>query len=954
MNSQLGDYVMFPIRHVLSKDALGDRISELVLDVIAFLYRTAYHTATVADTAQQFIAVAIYLMSGPPEISEKDGAVESKTRRFMETSNELKASACRAISEIILAAKASKTALTNLPSTAHLVSLALDCVESAASMTELQLDALRMLDAVLFEVVDSNDKLAMFLPGVTSSLVKLATGKFGKAHFKAVVTTLNILGKTISSCFSDADLKRQESSDLSTELKKSDVQKIRTDAWINGTKHQVKISLETLTNLRYHSRPEVQKAFLGLYRRLVANSQESLDNCTQLFVDNVVFFASNEDLRDSVQDIVNQWSLDTAKFENVFEPRVYDWIDSLPRVLTVQDSQRAVSFIEAIRFSSSYLSGSADEMQVLEKLARVLMASLQVEPLKAIPTVNFTEIVESVTGDLTLPPRTVDHTLPADVGVVTDLPVPTQKALAKLLEDIGASKMGVPLLRLLANWMQARTETDIPLYWVLTNVLHGAAQARSSSLLSMEDETGSQGANVVLDILEMSTDFVSQKHDTMVAQTCLSLDTISYVAQYLGQEFRHALVETLFPVVEMLGSNNGLVANRAKLAAIQIGRSCGYPSVRAVLVDNADYIVDGVSSRLASLDLTPSTPLILTTLVQLTGSSVAPYLDDLVATMFSVLDNYHGYTLLVQGIFQFFFTVVGEVSKTLRGTQLLEDRRTMRQHKAHISTLEGMLAELDRKPNVNVEGAELISEREVSEFHNLPDDAKARAFDTGRSQEGGDEGEDPAEVPTKKKWDSPVPEPTYRLIHKITEYSSTFLTHEAAPLRHRLLELIQLSVPILATSKDDFLPVVNTYWPLVSSRLEDTEPFIVDKALACIAQTCKYSGDFMTSRIVRVWPVIKRLTPRVKDAVRTHSGAERLLMSLDSSLSVIFGFTPVPAALFDDAVALYADFMKYDRAKSLQVAFEEINPDAVWLAVHDNHQTITPPSSPHYQFVSFP
>jgi hypothetical protein len=376
--------------------------------------------------------------------------------------------------------------------------------------------------------------------------------------------------------------------------------------------------------------------------------------------------------------------------------------------------------------------------------------------------------------------------------------------------------------------------------------------------------------------------------------------------------------------------------------------------VRAALVDNADYIVDGVSSRLASLDLAPSSPLILATLVKLAGPSVAVYLDDLIATMFSILDSYHGYTSLVQGIVQLFYCVVEEIAKTLQSDHLIACSQNLQQLKAHCSTLDELLTALDRKPVVSIDGVDPIIVDDVADFHSKTDAEKAKAF--GKREKIPDiepESVSGPEVVKKGEWASEVSRPTYNIIRSIVERCSAFLTHETPSLRYRLLDLLQLSIPILATSKDDFLPVINTYWPLVASRLEDSDFNVVDKALECIGQTCKYSDEFMSSRITNVWPVIVRLIPSQHDAVRTHSSGERTLRSLELHLSVIFSFTPLSASLVDDAVRLFAPFMRLELASSLQIALEHINPDAVWLALHQDDK-IAPPSCVRHELSHFP
>ncbi|RMZ81656.1 hypothetical protein DV737_g2429, partial [Chaetothyriales sp. CBS 132003] len=79
-----------------------------------------------------------------------------------------------------------------------------------------------------------------------------------------------------------------------------------------------------------------------------------------------------------------------------------------------------------------------------------------------------------------------------------------------------------------------------------------------------------------------------------------------------------------------------------------------------MLVDNVDYLINAVALKLNSFDVSPQAPQVVLMMLRLCGARIVPYLDDTVESIFSALNNFHGYPRLVELLFQVLKGVVQE------------------------------------------------------------------------------------------------------------------------------------------------------------------------------------------------------------------------------------------------------------------------------------------------------
>ncbi|KAH0152468.1 ARM repeat-containing protein, partial [Aureobasidium melanogenum] len=428
----------------------------------------------------------------------------------------------------------------------------------------------------------------------------------------------------------------------------------------------------------------------------------------------------------------------------------------------------------------------------------------------------------------------------------------------------------------------------------------------------------------------------------------LALEAVALHAQKHGVDFRGELVEALYPILHHLGSESGYVRNHAMICMNIVADACKYSDAGELIVSNVDYLVNAVALKLNAFDVSPQAPQVLLMMVRLAGPSLLPYLEDTLESIFAALEDYHGYTTLVELLFAVLRTMAEEGVKSpmlsITNGSETPSRESSRWKPADLKELIETIKSLSQKPD------DLL-------------DPPTRLLD-------------PEDETTDNQLDSPEPTEstppapkTYNLLLKITQLTQHYLSSSSPSLRTSLFSLLSTTIPSLAKHENSFLPLVNTLWPEVTSRLFDSEAYIVSGSLNIIAIMCEHAGSFMRTRIESLWPELvslhKKLWREIDAAsskttsqqkqrkasqqqlatplTSTTQTLEKLggyvdtstvsqVKSLQGLLVAIVKFVEVDAERFDDVLRMLGpvDQLPDDTRRSL----EQFNGDAVWLAMY--------------------
>lgn len=131
-----------------------------------------------------------------------------------------------------------------------------------------------------------------------------------------------------------------------------------------------------------------------------------------------------------------------------------------------------------------------------------------------------------------------------------------------------------------------------------------------SSLLSKSNSSISAASTNLLQLVPSSSSSsaaTSTFHqlNSNIWQLCIQLEGVVCFAQALGRDFRPMLMRSLYAVLEKAGEETLAVSQAALCSMWDISRACGYDSLKELINDNSDYLLNDVSLNLQRLSQHP-------------------------------------------------------------------------------------------------------------------------------------------------------------------------------------------------------------------------------------------------------------------------------------------------------------------------------------------------------------
>ncbi|GME90172.1 unnamed protein product [Ambrosiozyma monospora] len=399
----------------------------------------------------------------------------------------------------------------------------------------------------------------------------------------------------------------------------------------------------------------------------------------------------------------------------------------------------------------------------------------------------------------------------------------------------------------------------------------------------------------------------------------MALSTIGNACVILNDSFQDELVDYLYPVIDNLASNNDLVRGEAQSVALTIANQLYDGSVQKLIFENADYLVDALSNRLTGDTLTPRTPIVLNVLIRIGGIEILNQLNDLIVTIFTLLDLYHAYSSLTEGFFSVFNEIIDQVYnhyfKDFDFDKLEKDLEEDDVNYAYpwgATRLEDAFEFVSRKFEVP-EAILEDNEEGDSDDEDTPDEVLKRNkflnIDSD-DEDGSDRSElesietdiDPdKQHPTiepdedeENKWTSPIDIGMYSTLLKIFTYAERLSKSSSSTVSIAALTLIDKLVPILATQKSKLLPIIAQTWQIIVSFLLESEDFrIIEMSLKVLGKFIKFGNTFLTSRVIDLYgpiqqnDIFKRLVNRQQSICkRKKDGAKGREIVNQTSTSV--------------------------------------------------------------------
>ncbi|XP_031724708.1 TELO2-interacting protein 1 homolog isoform X1 [Anarrhichthys ocellatus] len=415
-------------------------------------------------------------------------------------------------------------------------------------------------------------------------------------------------------------------------------------------------------------------------------------------------------------------------------------------------------------------------------------------------------------------------------------------------------------------------------------------------------------------------------------QLCIQLEGIACFAQALGRDFRPILMTSLYPVLEKAGEETLLVSQAALGSMWDISKACGYRSLKELINENSDYLLNDISLNLQRLSQHPQAPRVLTVMLTHSDCSLLPLVGDIVQDVLTALDLSYDHKAalfcsvlhaLMKALARWFPSSCGRTSESARPKHTSPPKEVL--------DIRHFLLDL-RKQKELAEGIG-IEEDDTEDLEDPPPTDCEDVEDIG--------GPDvKAELPAHLCITKDVME---RCIHLLSDPSLR--------LRLKVLDVLELCVCVLSERENELLPMAHRCWPALLQRLTADDPLAVLRAfrvLCTLGETC---GDFLRRRVskevlpklssslVRQAPVSAKAGP-----VYTHTLAYKLQLAVLQGLGSLCQRLDLGDADLDAVCEACLPYLSCRQPIRLQEAgrsvFQhliQVDPDAFWFTLNELH-----------------
>lgn len=987
LDEKLAEYVFFPLQYIFRRmQEYPVMVIENCVKCLHLLISHGWKTNISAQLVSQIFSLLVFAIDGSPVARRKDEDVPE----------ELKLDALRALAALISIAGKSIGAfsgLTNedaLPALGHGVTVMLDSAVDGIS-TDIQNEALECIQ-VLYASSQDRAATASFLPGTISSMAKLLSSAnrhkasvLSKSLVVVRVVLTKVLGDISTRSIQVEATIRKEKSDAAAPK-----QGLLTPEWLRATSAQVKLALSAMMKLRTHASANVRDALDRLCIALLDECHTSLSNCTTLLIETAIILDKGRDAEYLHTDLRALTTI-YPELGDTIKTAVFGWMTGLPRVMqhgedaaknkAVHNLSKGIELLHGLGIESTMLEDSLSD-NLRDGLSSLMPSSKEIEPRSHLQLLDEPgDAKETVTQQAFEP-----------VLIASESQRALRSELGRLMTSIGSSVLGRSLAgNMLYHARESNSRDQVGAFWLCFELIKAAHQssAETDALLDLStlSDSSTDLEPIFEDLFSYSAQVIESHAESRPADwrlEAIALEVAAYCAQRMGASFRPHLMDVLFPIVTFLGSENTLLQQHAIVTLNRTATSCGYQSVSELIIQNVDYMVNSVSLRLNSLDISPSSVQVLRMMIRLTGPHLIPYLDDVVDSIFAALENYHGYTMFAEDLFSILTEIVKQASG-LDKKLLIDRERTVHDHKKQRKPARGfdqVWEDIEtRKARHRGEEEEETSPEQVEGHPTEPWTAQRPA---GEGE--GEDVEDEAPPPEPEKQPN---SPTYQLLLRIAYLTQHYLTSPSPSMRRSLLGLLTNACSILAGDEDSFLPLVNAIWPVVIERLRDPEPFVGIEACRTLVGLCAAAGDFMSTRFITAWddwlrnwcrkakkqaesvrmprptrqagkqsagiliPIRSSNGVEARSVVVTsdtasggslgqYASAMKMWEAVTELLTAIVSYVRMDPAMFDDIVDLLRDVLETN--SEVREALEVISADAVWLARHEKGRVESSPT----------
>ena len=591
----------------------------------------------------------------------------------------------------------------------QLVYQLLEAFTDAAS-EDVQISAARAL-LELVRVLRNRALLASLLPRTVSTLVKvLRPSTQAKRTRKVLVAYLKLLTETVRSVLADTVIAEEMAAAgriKSSATPRPDHGVVLDQAWLDATAPQIDLALVQVVKLKNHEGGDVAEALLNLCLMIIDDCSKTLARSMPLMVETLLALSTTDP---RAKANLKHFLVASPQTADILGAKFYEWSQALPRVMQGNDDRPKKLLLQQVATSFVVLA----EPSSIPTQATSTIASVLVDTVAAAigSTPNGSKLVRETTriapADLLRQAKLSDKDfMPVLLSHQSQAASTTE--LKHLIASLKAQAFVPSITRNLVDYLHnPDAGRKLAAAWLALQFLRSDTSSQTFDMLDFIDsgssvsELSTSRPFLISDLYSNTVPILTQFPDMAGEEAenwrmlAVSLECLVLQASQLGEAYRPELVETLFPLLTMLGSNNAQLQQHAMVALDLLATACQYDSAAEMLIENVDYLINAVALRLDAFDVSRNSLQVINIMLQLCGARILPHLDDLIGSIFSALDSFHGHPGLVEQLFEVLKMVVTESSETPAVLAIEEKPTTVRkQNNPHLpSSLENILNDL--------------------------------------------------------------------------------------------------------------------------------------------------------------------------------------------------------------------------------------------------------------------
>lgn len=925
LDEKLAEYAFFPLSHIFNEtQRLPGRCLEMAVQSLRILIAQGWRQRLSPAMGKQLIILLTLIVGGSPNRSEEKELPKPRVSEELAISG---FDCLHAIFDVLEGPVAERTIFHEIGTATvvdQTVYILLEGVVDERS-DELCLAAAKALQALYARITD-RVVLASIMPRTVSTLTKVVKPTTQiRRSYKILQSSLQILSHLLRAVLSDRVAITPEKP---TSIQSQSDTLALDASWLKATTTQIKLALVNVIQIRRHQRTEVQSALMDLCLMVIEECQVTLKDSIPMTVETVVVLADKEE--EGSNHAFNTLIYLATTYPVVLDTlkeSLHTWLASFPRVMQSNDETakqwgiRQISTVfqvlSQVQSQSDLLIGSLATGLCDSVGAVVKHSGNALEPLASTGPGDLNlDVLNAENRVMTFPPVLLEHRSQEQ----------TLKDLRSMIGRLNLSDSGNEITRLIVNRLHATSENSIVApFWLALSSLRGQSKATAGLDDWIADDffdqplSTSKHAALFEELYSVSLTILNDLPADGSGDwrtSALALEAVALQAQQLGEAFRPELMDALYPVLHLLASSNHSLQRHSMICLNILTTACNYPDTSSMIIENVDYLVNSVALKLNTFDVSPYPPQVLLMMVKLCGARLVPYLDDLVDSIFGILDLYHGYPKLVQIMFRTLASIVEEGAKKPSLLTIDDGRETgppdfrkAQYQNLSVSTVAADIANRKAKQSLLAE-----EDREIDAGVSHPKKPWSETYEKPEPEPQSIE-----ELLDKAESDEPLPPPkepedsekplskTHSLLLHIVKSIPLHLSSPSPYLRRSLLSILIEALPTLSRNENSFLPLINDLWPSVASRIifpssvggdhsssntlttrtssdsgalpqQDTtsfkeETFVITTACRAVEVMCKGGGDFMASRVETEFPRWARLYQRVWGQVRQDAEA---------------------------------------------------------------------------------